>query len=573
MKISFKIKLIIFISLIAVLPILIFSFYSIQRSNNTSVVSVKQGNRNTAKQIAGRIDQYLKNSELIFRTLAENLTQNNLSVEQKKNSLQNFALNFDEFHFFHLINSKNELEVSSQLNPNFDFNKLAEIRDKISREEFYHSEVYLTEDFVPAMLLVIPIAYHKPSSSLLVGQVDLLKLWQFIKDLKIGERGHASILTSQGKIFATGAGFLKKEAIQMAIYPGWNLLQKQKEHPFEYSSSAEKFLVVSDRVMEPYSWIVTVEQPVDEAYALSYLMKKDLTVILGLILMSSIVLGWISGKKFIVTPINKLMGRIEEISQGHLEGTVDIKGHGELAKLGQTLNSMSADLIKNQELLVEKERQALLGRLASGLAHDLKHPIISIENHTKLLERRYDDVDYREKFRKTTEREFKRIHRFLENLRDLSKPIQFSPQKINSSSLIEDTLSPMMPELYEAKIEVRKNLRNDLSLNIDIFSFQRAFNNIVRNAKEAMPEGGCLSIETGKVESDSLAYIKISDTGSGIPKDELPKIFESFKTTKRGGLGLGLAITNKIIKRHGGSVQIESKVGQGTTFILNFPLS
>lgn len=132
----------------------------------------------------------------------------------------------------------------------------------------------------------------------------------------------------------------------------------------------------------------------------------------------------------------------------------------------------------------------------------------------------------------------------------------------------------MTPDLHQANIQVVKQLAESQKLYADMFALQRALNNIIRNAKEAMPTGGKLTISTGKMTDEhnkQFSFIKISDTGHGIPQEKIDTIFDNYQTTKRGGLGLGLAMTKKIIQQHKGTIVVESKINEGTTFIITLP--
>ena len=168
-------------------------------------------------------------------------------------------------------------------------------------------------------------------------------------------------------------------------------------------------------------WTVVVEQPTSEAFALSDQLETQLVfVILGALVLT-VAFGYYWGGSFI-RPILALTRGTEAIAAGHLEERVAIGGSDELHQLGESFNSMAERLGQLQDDVRRQERQAMFGRIAAGLVHDLSHPIQNIGNSCRLIVKLFDDSDYRATFRRTVEREFSSIKRVLEDLRNLAQP-------------------------------------------------------------------------------------------------------------------------------------------------------
>jgi len=183
----------------------------------------------------------------------------------------------------------------------------------------------------------------------------------------------------------------------------------------------------------------------------------------------------------------------------------------------------------------------------------------------------YDDLHYRETFHKTVNREFANINRFLDDLHNLTHPIHLKPVPLNIHKTIDEAIEGYRPEAERSGIRIlREFQRESFRISADRFAIERVLKNLILNAIEAMPQGGNLAVRT---RADAQwVEIEIQDTGCGIPKERLGTIFEDYVTTKRKGLGLGLAISKKIVQDLNGTIEVESELGKGTTFTVKFPL-
>ena len=286
----------------------------------------------------------------------------------------------------------------------------------------------------------------------------------------------------------------------------------------------------------------------------------------ALALLATITIGYYWGRSFI-RPIFALMSGTQAIAEGRLEERVDIPGSDEFHELGQAFNGMADRLVELQDDVRKQERQAMFGRIAAGLVHDLSHPIQNIGNSCKLIQKLYEDLDYRETFQKTVDREFATIKRVLEDLRNLARPIPLEHFPVDVNRSVNDAIESMAPLAVTAGLTLSSDLAaTNPFVEGDTFALGRVYRNLILNAIEATSPGGEITVTTE--ERGETALIRVTDTGFGIPPD---RIFEDFKTTKRRGLGLGLAISRKIVEQLKGSITVESRVGEGTTFTLSLP--
>ena len=316
-------------------------------------------------------------------------------------------------------------------------------------------------------------------------------------------------------------------------------------------------------------WTVIVEQPPSEAYRLATALQIQLVSVIALALLVTMVLGYFWGRSFI-RPIFTLMRGTQAIAQGRLNERVKITSNDEFHQLGDAVNSMADRLVELQEDVRKRERQAMFGRIAAGLVHDISHPIQNIGNSCKLIVTLFDDYEYRETFKRTVDREFVAIRRVLEDLRHLARPTQIERFPVDINRSVADVVESVRSLAETAGLSIETRLAHEpLYIEGDLFALGRIYRNLILNEIEATSPGGWITVTTEG--QDEQVRITVSDTGLGIPPDRLAAIFEDFTTTKRRGLGLGLAISSKIVEQLAGTISVASEVGKGTTFTLEFP--
>jgi signal transduction histidine kinase len=261
---------------------------------------------------------------------------------------------------------------------------------------------------------------------------------------------------------------------------------------------------------------------------------------------------------------------------------------------------MTKELRDSQERLILSEKLSSLGTMAAGMAHEIKNPLVSIRTFTQLLQQKWDDQEFRNKFSSIIPHEIDRINRIAESLLKFGKPLRPELSKVDINSLLEEVLMLFESESKKSNVRVTKMLATLPEITGDAGQLQQVFVNIVKNAIEAMHEkGGELIVKTdvgevvhlGKLsregkqkgaemvwgEEEELiqpvpaVFIEVTDTGEGIPEENLKSLFDPFFTTKMTGTGMGLPITLRIIEEHKGSIKIRSHKGKGTTFIITLP--
>jgi PAS domain S-box-containing protein len=224
----------------------------------------------------------------------------------------------------------------------------------------------------------------------------------------------------------------------------------------------------------------------------------------------------------------------------------------------------------NKDNLVRSEKLAFTGRMAAGIAHEIRNPLTNIILSLRQLKK--DDKIKPEglHYAEILERNSKRIEFLITELLNCARPIKLNLQPGDIHLLIDDILNIHKVRLKTQQIKVSKNLTDQTSvLLFDKEQLGRVFLNLTANAIDAMRPGGKLSIITKKGEDDFV--IKIQDNGGGIPEKNLIKVFDPFFSTKKGGTGLGLSTVYGIVNQFKGSILVDSEPGQGTTFKIYLP--
>lgn len=234
------------------------------------------------------------------------------------------------------------------------------------------------------------------------------------------------------------------------------------------------------------------------------------------------------------------------------------------------------DLTEVRTLRQEIERSrrlASVGRLAAGVAHEIRNPLSSIKGFATYFKQRYREVPEDQQTADIMIQEVDRLNRVVSQLMEFARPVTVSAKTTSLKSLVADSLKLVERQAQQKQITIDTRNSEDIDLvKIDPDRINQVLLNLYLNAIEAMDSGGRLRIAvSGRSENGGLT-IQVSDTGNGIAADDLTKIFDPYFTTKSSGTGLGLAIAHNIVEALGGTIEVNSKAGVGTTFTLTLPI-
>ncbi|MDH4101236.1 MAG: ATP-binding protein, partial [Nitrospirota bacterium] len=251
----------------------------------------------------------------------------------------------------------------------------------------------------------------------------------------------------------------------------------------------------------------------------------------------------------------------------------------EIGELTQSFNQMVKGLREMKELeerLRQSEHLSQIGQLASGIAHEVRNPLNMVNLSIDHIRSKYppDDPQAREEFLgilSGIKGEVHRLNAMISNFLDYGKPVRLSIALESLPETLNEVLSLAGEKLREQGVIVQKSFQSNLPpIPMDKKQIKTCFMNLVLNAIQAMPEGGRLSVEASC--NQDTAVVKIKDSGVGITPENAVKIFEPYFTTKEAGIGLGLALTKRIIEEHGGRILIDSGENIGTEVLVEMPL-
>jgi len=225
---------------------------------------------------------------------------------------------------------------------------------------------------------------------------------------------------------------------------------------------------------------------------------------------------------------------------------------------------------------IESERLNALTLLAAGVAHEIGNPLNSLDIHLQLIERKIRKLppSYRQSLTEnmqTARQEIQRLDSILKQFLNAVRPTTPRREPQNLNAILRQTLNLLEPEITSRNIEVNLDLSENLpKALIDPDQFQQVFYNLLRNAYQAISgDDGLIDIKTRSTETDFI--ISISDNGTGIPPEQMGSLFEPYRTTKSAGTGLGLLIVRRIIREHGGEIEIHSNSNDGTSILIHLP--
>ena len=432
--------------------------------------------------------------------------------------------------------------------------------------------------------------YAKPSSEYLKG---------LLSAFRVTDGGVAFIVDSRGKLVAHPDAKRALQRESLVHNEGVKRLLEGRREASEFRDELGKLVVGAYIPIKKFGWGVVVQQPMASAYfELRRLETNSLLFVIAGIALTGLV--GIFFAHSIEKPIMELTQGTEAVARGDLHWSVAVDSIDEIGRLTSAFNLMTKELRESQERLILSEKLASLGTMAAGMAHEIKNPLVSVRTFTQLLQQKWEDQEFREKFSTIIPHEIDRINRIAESLLKFGKPTRPELTQVDVNSLLDEVLMLFESEAKKHNVRVTKKLAELPQMVGDSGQLQQVFVNIVKNAIESMQErGGELIVKTdlgevvklGKVSREGrkkglemvwgeeeeldrpipVVFIEISDTGEGIPEDNLKSLFDPFFTTKMTGTGMGLPITLRIIEEHKGSVKIRSHAGKGTTFIITLP--
>jgi len=465
----------------------------------------------------------------------------------------------------------------------------------------YQGEPYISPE---TRLWVIPFVAPVFYNGQILGLIYFdLNLEYFSLKLKgnISPDNHAFLLERGGKILA-------QTIISIGESPDLPNVSDLDQSPFfkeimedvlkgsegvrRFTTTSGRNYLVSFQPIPSSQWSVMVIKPL--AYGLFDIIPPGRFSSIFIATFAFIILlAFIIGKR-ISDPLKEVVAGTQIIAKGDFTYRIETTLKDELGDLARSFNQMAEylqktyqDLKSTNAQLTQSAKLAAVGELAAGVAHELNQPLMVIRGYSQELLDGDSLTEWVRKDIKIIENQTTRMMRIIDHLRAFARQSTGTFEQVNVNTVIEDSFTLVTQQLKNHNIEIIKDFDETIPpIWGDHNRLEQVFLNLITNAKDAMEEkgGGILTVKTrlvydspntGKGKEKPLGVrIVFSDTGTGIPEEIIDKIFDPFFTTKEmgKGTGLGLSIGYSIIKDHGGTIRVESKVGVGTDFIIELPL-
>ena len=328
-----------------------------------------------------------------------------------------------------------------------------------------------------------------------------------------------------------------------------------------------------------YPWRFVVEVPSDEAFAALRRLGRLSLVLEALFVTLLFGVAWIVARD-VVEPISRLVRATRRVGDGDLAARVIVTGRDEIGELEHAFNDMTAALADTTDRVrqlhlqeIERASQlATVGELASGIAHEIKNPVMGVSNGLDLIRRRIGTDATLSPIIDEMGRQLARIQTAMQELLSFARPATPTLAPVNASHLVGRAIRLAQPSADRAGVRIEVRSDPDVPrFQADEDMLYQALVNLLMNAIEATTSGGRVVVTTKATGAEIL--FEVADTGRGISPADLESVFKPFFTTRHLGTGLGLSITRQIVERHGGTVTIESREHVGTTVTMRIPVS
>ncbi len=434
-----------------------------------------------------------------------------------------------------------------------------------SFNEYYERQLYMsitgkTRDLIRSIQLSVEEMTKKDH--------DDMKLFHFLKEIRSEGISEINIIDSAMKIAESTnpdkvGQELSSETAELLFESEEGRLVTEKGDLFNIIIP-----VVAKGEHQGYIHIVIDSRDIKSLMDENYRKRMSASVI---ILFAGIIIAiWFS--RHYTRPIKEVVSAARSVAAGDLDLELTVNEKDEIGELKESFNQMIQRLIELRQLkdrLRETEHLSTVGELSSSVAHEIRNPLnfisLSVDH---LIDKPFDESS--KELLQRIKQEIKRLDSLVGNFLAYGKPLKIVPKPVNIIDLIEETLSLVYARAEKVGVEIVKKYDIDnVTIEADPELIKTCLFNVFQNSFQAMPDGGELTI--GVKDDGNSTILSMSDTGSGIDENITGKVFEPFFTTRDRGLGLGLAMTKRVIEEHGGKVTFKSSVGKGSTIELILP--
>ncbi|WMJ78267.1 MULTISPECIES: sensor histidine kinase [unclassified Sedimentibacter] len=603
--VSIKLKLVLMIVSVSVIPLVFLSYINIKTLKNEVKVSIHKGHELAASRISQTIVEMVKTTQESMQAVA--LTNPELfkpdNGVNREDIIYRMFKRYEHLEEMSMI-SKNGLELAKISKRHVI--SLDELNDISNEDKFkvlekgslYIGEPKMDADKQVVFELGVPIGGgDEYLSGAITAKISLRQIMNKINSTKGEEGSYIFLIDENGALIGhsdynqvmRGQDVTKSEGVK-------KLLENKKEF-----KSGIKDINFDSKVYESYSgqkvlgvyglipivnWGIVVEHPLDKVYmTIRQMIAKILvTLLLTLIFTGMAVVCLIN---IFMKSINEIEKGVNSVKSGNFDYKIPKQSNDEIGAIIDAFNNMTDEIKRkkeNEKLIISAEKRAAIGTLAAGVAHEINNPMNNLGFYTSDLLERLETEDINELYEGKTiqnyleimKEQIERCSSITHNLLKISRESAVNIKPVNIYATIKDILKLMEHRIKKQNISVKIDLHAPRPVVMsDESQIQQMLLNIITNALDAMEKKGTLRISIENFHNDDTLLIKVRDTGYGIKDEDKDKIFDPFYTTKPvgKGTGLGLSISQVIIERMRGTIEIHSEENIGTVIYIKLPVA
>jgi len=588
LRFGLRVKLTAALVAVAALAVVFAGLATLRHSNEALKTQKQQDELAIARNLAAQINEVMAKARQTVEALALHPDVVSMDPVRQRHALTLVTGVTELIDGFLISDAKGRVVIMDQTEPDTRRLLPASVYEQFvapaarSRATAF-SEVYRTRTNEVAVAINAPIISEGRLLGVLTAGILLDKhSMGGIEEIRIGKSGYAYIIDEKGNIIVHP----QKERLLMNA-AGRAPVQEfiiRREGVMEFINNEGVSVLAAFSPVKEAPWQVVVRQTTAESYSHADNLRYFLLLaFVGSLLCAAAVgaiLAWQISK-----PLDALARGVREVASGRLDTSIPVTTRDEVGDLARTFNDMTARLLKNrgdieaahlqvlesEKHLARSERMAAVGQLAAGLAHEINNPLNVVSGFADFVLEKTSQEDPRRQALEDIGRETTRCQKLVSQLLDFAKPKEPVREPADLNELVADTAALLRAQAKAQSVVLELRLEAALpQVTLDRDQIKQTLLNLCLNACQAMPQGGVLTVETAR--RGERVEVAVSDTGVGIEAEDLGRIFTPFFTTKDHGTGLGLATSYALVERHGGTLRVQSTMGEGALFILSLPL-
>ncbi len=561
---------------VGVVPLAVFGWLALRRSERTAIQEVRRGNQRVAEQVAGRIEAYLRRERQMLAAIGVAAVQAR-SPGDAAVLLEGYSLEYRHLHDLIIYRDGAAWAADALARPSAASHELAA---QASAGKAVSSTVRPPDragagGFAHTMTIAVPLRVAGQLRGALVANVDLVGLWDPVNRVRVGERGFVRLLSGDGELLAHGDPEERRYVFNADPAVDQALVAAARGGELADNQAGERVVaVVAD--VPGTDWKVLVEQPVSEAFAPARAMRRDLLVIGAAALLVALIAGVAVGRR-VVRPLEQLQAHTRVLAGGDLAARAVVPTRiAEVAALASSLDEMAGALHRLQEEARTRERVTTFGQVAAGLAHDLRLPIENLQAACSRVLKAREDPGAWALFEKMVLLHLPRLQEYMADLVQLSREgeIDRRMEKVDLAAVAREVAEAAAADQRFQGVGFQvTGSASPLWVNRSLF--RRALHNLAANAARACFRSGRkdAGVTFELADAGDRVQLRVVDAGTGMTPEQRERILAGdFASGERqSGIGLGLGVVRHVIQGHGGTLTIESEVGKGSTFTIVLP--